>query len=574
MKAVRLLMLVLVLSFGSGVRAQEFIIGAHLDPYTVQGDTALSDTLLKEYFDDLKRFGLNRVIGWADSRSTGQALDSTLGRLKIIPWNSVGIYGANPPKNREVEVTTQAPRTLEQFTTYGWHMILEVEKDIREENLKGFGYGFDTQTGEFFPDSLRALTGPHLANYLFAGPGGFSEIKQPGLWVSPKAMSPGTWGRADYVLKLGIDTAGVSDTATVARLVVYNANHYRIRYIDHGHFPAIVRDTATCITDSLHRPDTIFLCQQTTKPTGRPCGPVNYQLKFDDPVLFNDSTSPITVADAFVRDLKKSDFCQAGQWETLSVHFFQTKDEPFQYSLFWTNRVSLTADKIIVSNDTGRVLFSTNDTVFTNRLGNYYAALQDQIPRQFLTDEPYSGSFPVLRRGKDLISSPLISSPRKPTSVIGGYNAPRIDSYGWDILNSVVQPSEFNLEVYPLNCKMPPDSSTTEAESCNIQFGFAKSTPHLAFLSSRAKQPQINKPFWPWVQLFGFYGDYEPLPVNGWRQQARPPTYNEVKAQVNLALAYGAKGILYFQYTPTGERDNAPLPPQAMSIPPELRRFF
>ncbi|MCI0329600.1 MAG: T9SS type A sorting domain-containing protein [candidate division Zixibacteria bacterium] len=552
MKTIRFSILFIVLTFGLKVQAQDFIIGAILDPYS--GNETAAAPYIQEYFDSLKAFGINRLIGWGDSVTTFQGKANSFGRFKVIPYNSIG-FGA-----KEWAVTFKEPKTLERFTTFGWHITLEAELPINESNLKNFGYGFDHPIGVLQGgiDSVEK-TANSIPGYLFAGPGQVCNGGSSGIYFSPHFMNPGTWGRADYVLKLGTDTAGVSDTAVVARLVVYNANVYR--FPGGCWWPSHLINSATCDSDRSYPIDSIYLCHDTLVDTTLfydlplRCGKRDtYRLRYDDPVLLTLDTVPnpdkiTSVAEAFVRDLRKNDFCRAGQWETLSVHFYQPLDYPYQYSLYWNNRVTLTADRVIVSNDTGRVLFAANPDAIRDTLAVYYSTLQDTIPQQYLTDEPYGGSYPILRKGSDLISSP--SSAFKPTSIISGYTAPPVSvySYQWDLVNSIVNPNAFQLQVYPIGCKMLPDSTTNSTDSCSIQLGFESSNRNLGFLSSRAKQPQINKPFWPWVQLFGIWSGLE----NGkYKQFLRIPTYTEVKAQVNLALAYGAKGVLYFQYTSTG----------------------
>jgi len=81
----------------------------------------------------------------------------------------------------------------------------------------------------------------------------------------------------------------------------------------------------------------------------------------------------------WTRSVKVSDFDQSGVYDTLGISFTQRRFHGFYYELFWTDVKDLWIDKVIVSNSTGRVLFSLTEDSVETPLQNYYILWMSQM---------------------------------------------------------------------------------------------------------------------------------------------------------------------------------------------------
>lgn len=240
--------------------------------------------------------------------------------------------------------------------------------------------------------------------------------------------------------------------------------------------------------------------------------------------------------DTLVSPVKVLDFDQAGVYDTISISFTQKRWHRFLYELFWTDVKDLWVDKVIVSNEQGRVLFSlTGDSVET-ALQNYYNSLDAPLYRWYLIDEPQGGSLPAMERANRLIGSVqgTFWDPLDTTSIFTTLTHGSI--IGWqgiipDLYLNDIKAKELNVDCYPYG---PDGDLQTELDI----FCTAMDTCSRIALAN-------EKPFYATVQVHAFDAAAEP----DQNLRLRNPTPAEIKAEAYLALAYGARGLGYFWYT-------------------------
>ncbi len=420
------------------------------DPYS--SDVNMPEDSISYYFNQVKSMGANSIIGVCDS------LSSKYGKMygiSIIPFNQ---YGG---KAKQVKVTDRTPQYIEELTSYGFYLDLEVENEQLNE---GYAFYHDTSVSIKYQDDDTVgqwcKVADHGPGFVFSGPIGGS------VYNSSPLLLPTTLCTADYIMKIGDKTG--DQNAVVGSLII--------------------------IDDYIH--------------------------------------------DTLRHPIKVSDFDEADVYDTLSISFNQTRWHRFCYELFWTDLKDLWVDKVIVSNDTGRVLFSLTEDSVKTALQYYYNSLDTQLYRWYLVDEPIGGSLSAIKWANELIRSIQPSSwdPSDTTSIFTTLRTWTVTSWSGrmaDIYLDDIKAKELNVDHYPydttLNLQTELDLFCTLMDTCS------------------RKAREYEKPFYATIQVHEW--DICPGPTKC--LSLRNPTPAEIKDEAYLALAYGATGLAYFWYTTT-----------------------
>ncbi|MGB2697170.1 MAG: hypothetical protein WBD28_04835 [Candidatus Zixiibacteriota bacterium] len=245
--------------------------------------------------------------------------------------------------------------------------------------------------------------------------------------------------------------------------------------------------------------------------------------------------SDVKAKRSWVCSVKVSDFDRADAYDTLSISFTQRRGYGFHYELFWTGVKDLWVDKVIVSNQPGRILFSLTEDSVETPLRNYYNSLDTQLYRWYLMDEPAGGSLPAMNHANKLIGSvqPDWWDSSDITSVFTTLTHTRAKSMAGDLYLSEIGAKEFNVDYYPY--RPGTDLQTELSLFCAAMDTCSK------------KADKFEKPFYATIQVHA----WDLCPGDSQCLTAINPTPNQIKVEAYLALTYDAKGLAYFWYTTT-----------------------
>ncbi|MGB2867003.1 MAG: right-handed parallel beta-helix repeat-containing protein, partial [Bacteroidota bacterium] len=219
--------------------------------------------------------------------------------------------------------------------------------------------------------------------------------------------------------------------------------------------------------------------------------------------------------------------------------------------VYWSGNVTTWLDKVIVDDNPGHNLFSG---VYDDVLRSSASDFHDNYPlvrRFYLQDEPHINQFLVFKYVNGKI--------REATGEATGIAAS--NAYRKRFLDEA-QPNELMVNCYPIRGYIPtPAMTDAEAQSVGIMpfdnnpgwytqhFQYAMDTLVMVLSDAATLTKNHGKSFWNIPQLHGVYFDTTGKfqKQNGEVMQ-RPPTGNEIKVMCNLAIAYGAKGVVPFMY--------------------------
>lgn len=235
--------------------------------------------------------------------------------------------------------------------------------------------------------------------------------------------------------------------------------------------------------------------------------------------------------------------------------------------VYWYGNVTTWLDKVIVEDDIGKNLFtgacdnSIRDSVL--HFKNNYPLMK----RFYLNDEPYISAF----LGYNYVQNKIIQTYASDTTNNRGFSTTAM--VGGTLHRFVIdaQPKkEIMVDLYPVTTEVPtPSMTNTEANAVGIasyttdadyttkfqtavQWGYAHFVAGSQYWAS-SQNPK--KPLWIIPQLHGTYfentGKFQ-KPSNPSEKMQRPPTGNEITMMCNLAIAYGAKGIIPFIFQTVG----------------------
>ena len=198
-----------------------------------------------------------------------------------------------------------------------------------------------------------------------------------------------------------------------------------------------------------------------------------------------------------------------------------------RYQIEWSGAEDLWVDRIRAHDNHGYRLFAGDfDRGIENDLAAYDGTSADQPWRFYLDDEPrWTEKDESLGYVNEIIKA------HTGKSGVVAFNQTRRDFMQHFV--DTVAPSEFLVDFYPFRLDVPAlDQADYEAglqsalDSCVTWYGTAREV---------AKGAGI--PLWAVVQ------------AHDWPRGLRNPTPEEIRVQVNLALAHGATGIFYFMYS-------------------------
>jgi tetratricopeptide (TPR) repeat protein len=223
----------------------------------------------------------------------------------------------------------------------------------------------------------------------------------------------------------------------------------------------------------------------------------------------------------------------------------------------WYGGVPTWLDKIIVEDSIGMNLnaghYDTNIATDAS-LFNSHTLLQ----RAYLADEPLISSFTSFKYVQDKIRSTVTDNDSgRGRGITANYRY--FDRFLYD-----GQPNELLVDGYTISADIPSPSMTDgEASGVGIVTGgdyTALLQPRIDSLIARQLSPAAiavknvtpRPDIWYVPQLHGvyfpYYGRFRASFSANDSADLRPPTGNEIKMTIGLALAYGAKGIIAYPY--------------------------
>ncbi|MCI0531100.1 MAG: hypothetical protein L0Y74_04015, partial [candidate division Zixibacteria bacterium] len=460
-----------------------------------------------------------------------------------------------------VQISSSSPSVLERFADQGYFSDFEVEINQTVANV---GYIFsrrDTVSTPFTENGangLKSFVANHQSGYMFTGP------PQPSNYPPPQCPPPDSssrmfspkwagniWCRADFVMSVG-DKNGSPDSV-VAKIVVANLNGWLRWCQSLGYYGW---STDYCHCDSVYSLPPIQVMKYNFVT------PLGDTVKVD--TLIYDSLGRLDTTQiwAWMRDVKVSDFSTAGVLDTISLNYLQLNGSPYRFQVFWTKQKDVFVDKITISNSAGRKLDSITtkpvpgSEYYSARgyIESYYSTLQaNPLFRWYLADEAWGGSIPTMNNADDLLRDVPNAGPiRLYTTMHGGWKDTRIYQ---DFFNTV-SPPEFATEFSAHYCDVDSTSSSQDTivgsggiKTVSRQKNFSDNIAVMRDLYNRATV-QFSKPLWVTFYPSELWGpnDTNQCPSKPLRKEFRRPTEAELNAQVLLALAYGARGIAYWEY--------------------------
>jgi len=305
-------------------------------------------------------------------------------------------------------------------------------------------------------------------------------------------------------------------------------------------------------------------------------------------ICYRDETDSVwcAIPYRFVKDIHRGDFDAPDQWQTFSTKVIALGVAAdwfdFAYRVYWTGNDSLYLDSLFVYNDMGHA-FDTladlhkgevADSIETWYDNHTYA--KGNVNGVYLIDEPFGVEVQTFRRMNNVLGEVSNSGdyPTEQITTLGAFNGTNPDTLGGKYFDTYIYYSDadfFNFDLYPNFAFY--SSSSEEDDYTNIQCMMEKNILHMEIAIERV-QDIINggiSPMSYWVTLPTFDGwelrkpEYGP----GYYKKMRMYTAEEMRAIVNLALAYGAKGIGYWEYLSRWASTQSYAPED--SLPPKPR---
>lgn len=235
------------------------------------------------------------------------------------------------------------------------------------------------------------------------------------------------------------------------------------------------------------------------------------------------------------------------------------REDPYQnckeidFRVYWHGIVTTWLDKVIVEDDVAKNLFAGvhSDTIASEANTFKSSASYPLVQRFYLTDEPLPSAFLAYNYVDEGLKAV------QPDGLAGGRGRGITANY-WH--NSWAkrfigdgQPSEYLFDQYEMTVNIPsPSINAQDAQALGIQEYTTDQSytdaVQAAFNNLIGKFGSLRQnisptPFWYVPQLHGEYNVSQRKYI-----RARPPTGNEIKATMHLALAHGAKGIIAYPF--------------------------
>ncbi|MCW9066565.1 MAG: hypothetical protein OQJ78_09740, partial [Ignavibacteriaceae bacterium] len=218
--------------------------------------------------------------------------------------------------------------------------------------------------------------------------------------------------------------------------------------------------------------------------------------------------------------------------------------------VYWYGNVTTWLDKVIIEDDLGVALFShqyDSDLLLSALSFQSYPLMK----RFYFFDEPYLSSFLAYKYVDDVI----------PDEIPGITTINQSDKLERFLLDA--QPLELMIDPYSITSSIPSPAFISNADSFGIA-PYISDEYYTTTLQNALQGVYIDKVsyaasltipngknFYVVPQLHGKYFEKNGkfISPSGLISPLRPPTGNEVAVQCNLAIAYGAKGIIPYCLT-------------------------
>lgn len=248
--------------------------------------------------------------------------------------------------------------------------------------------------------------------------------------------------------------------------------------------------------------------------------------------------------------------------------------------VYWNGLRTTWLDKVYIEDTAAHSLFPREgqisglvDNVLIQDVQDFANNGYPLVKRMYMADEPYRNVFlPYNYIDQKILNNPAVVNLDPNHEGRGrGITASIWVWTNWFLQDA--QPQEVMVDIYVLTPDMPSPSMTASQATyvgvptyvSNTQYNdllqahWNNLENYLGSVAIQAKNAARN--FWFTPQYHGVYWasthGYTPPEVG--MHQLRPPTGNEIQAQINIALALGAKGIFGYPYN-TPHYGNWPLP--------------
>lgn len=249
--------------------------------------------------------------------------------------------------------------------------------------------------------------------------------------------------------------------------------------------------------------------------------------------------------------------------------------ENIDIRVYWYGNVETSIDKVIVEDDVGKQLYSGQSTTLlqtdAQELNGY-----SLVKRFYSQDEPFVSSFTSFKYVKDRIGEVIPSSLNQD----GKGSLTTALAYEPSRFLTHAQPNELMMDNYPIRSDIPSPvyKNNTSASTDLGIVDYVNDAQYTSILQQKIDERLIydvghnlglrpmaeacantgfdgkKRNFWFIGQLHGEYivdngkFRYTSSFVDSNGYALRPPTGNEIKMMLNLALAYGAKGFVCYPF--------------------------
>ena len=225
--------------------------------------------------------------------------------------------------------------------------------------------------------------------------------------------------------------------------------------------------------------------------------------------------------------------------------------------VYWYGNVTTWLNEVIIEDTLGHGLFSgTDDGAIQNSALSFKTAYP-LVKRFYLNDEPYISTFLAY----NYVQGKILQKYAPDDTANGTGSGIVAEDHDFNRFLIDAQPHELLIDPYVITADIPtPDMTDAEADDVGIvrmsSVDYTQTLQnyiqayYIGALGTAAVGVSNHKQFWCVPQLHGVYFDTLGKfrsPVNN-SAQLRPPTGNEVDLLANLALAYGAKGLVPYPF--------------------------
>ena len=287
------------------------------------------------------------------------------------------------------------------------------------------------------------------------------------------------------------------------------------------------------------------------------------------------------------REITVGDFSDTSSYVSFSMPtYVRAYWASHAYRVYWTNQRTIYLDSLYVQNEVGaRFVAMVDDSLprLVDSVQQYYDdhPYQKSVDAWYIVDEPKGPEFCMVEKLNEVMAQLGSGYPEYQTTTLGAYNGPS-NSYAGRYFDSYMHynpdPGFYLYDHYSNACWLTT-SSESPTDTTSFQFLLDNSfIPSLERARERSVNMQPNAEFWVTLPTFAAYtrGDSTGPDEWEWHKVNRMHTKAELQARVALSLAYGAKGIGYWEYMGRdGEEYNTPgCDPDLRAGEPDLRALL